>query len=95
MKDRLERLRKLTVASSQKEARHRLMTEIDKTVLDLTIACNTAMDRAVDVYRATASISTSFIGSLVDRRIKLSNSLKYLLRQIPRILTSDVSSSLV
>ncbi|KAL5971716.1 hypothetical protein TSMEX_000542 [Taenia solium] len=89
VKDRLDRLRNLAVSSSPKEAHHRLMVEIDEAVLDLTIASNMALDRAIDVYRATASISTSFIGSLVDRRIKLSNSLKYLLRQIPRILTSD------
>ncbi|VDK38298.1 unnamed protein product [Taenia asiatica] len=89
VKDRLDHLRNLAVSSSPKEAHHRLMVEIDEAVLDLTIACNMALDRAIDVYRATASISTSFIGSLVDRRIKLSNSLKYLLRQIPRILISD------
>ncbi|KAL5105845.1 hypothetical protein TcWFU_006638 [Taenia crassiceps] len=89
VKNRLEHLCNLAVSSSQREVLNRLLVEIDKAILDLTIACNTAMDRAIDVYRATASISTSFIGSLVDRRIKLSNSLKYLLRQIPRILTSD------
>ncbi|VDM19409.1 unnamed protein product [Hydatigera taeniaeformis] len=89
VKSRLERLRNQAVVSTSKEVRHQLMLEIDKAALDLTIACNTALDRALDVYRATASVSTSFIGSLVDRRIKLSNSLKYLLRQIPRILLSD------
>ncbi|CDS36544.1 conserved hypothetical protein [Echinococcus multilocularis] len=88
VRNRLESLRKLVATDSQNQTRHRLVLEIDKSMLDLIIASNIALDRALDVYRGTASVCTSFIGSLVDRRIKISNSLKYLLRQIPRVLIS-------
>ena len=71
---------------------YRLKIQIEEAIAELALACCKSMNRALILYHSTSSECTTFIGSLVDRRIKLTNSLKYLCRQIPSVLVTDVSA---
>lgn len=70
---------------------YRITAKIDDAVSELVAAGNKALERAFNVYQVASAECSSFIGSLVDRRIKISASIKFLIRQIPTVLHSEVS----
>ncbi|VDL59446.1 unnamed protein product [Hymenolepis diminuta] len=86
---RLQKLIELALSIQKELPQNRLKAEIDDAVEELVTASNKALQRACDVYQAASLEYNTFIGSLVDRRIKISASTKYLIKRIPVVLFSE------
>ncbi|KAM7532613.1 hypothetical protein Aperf_G00000131152 [Anoplocephala perfoliata] len=86
---RLENLNKLMHSIRNELPPCRIMAEVDDVAEELVAAGNKAIERAFSVYQVASNECTSVIGSLVDRRIKISASIKFLIRQIPTVLHSE------
>ncbi|KAM3174966.1 hypothetical protein ACTXT7_009474 [Hymenolepis weldensis] len=86
---RLQKLIELAFSIQRELPWNRLKAKIDDAVEELVTASNKALQRACDVYQAASLECNTFIGSLVDRRIKISASTKYLIKRIPVVLFSE------
>nr|CDS34237.2 hypothetical transcript [Hymenolepis microstoma] len=86
---RLEKLNKLALAIQNELPQNRLKREIDNAVVELFSASVKALQRACEVYQAASSECNAYIGFLVDKRIKISTSTRYLTKRIPFVFYSD------
>ncbi|VDO04066.1 unnamed protein product [Rodentolepis nana] len=80
---------KLALAVQNEQPWNRLRRELDNAVMELLSASHKALQRACDVYQVASAECNDFIGSLVDRRINISTSTRYLIKRMPFVLYSD------
>ena len=94
----MHRLEALSSQANTMRANHlhyKLKVQIEEAIAEIALAACKSMNRATNIYQSASNECTAYIGSLVDQRIKLSNSLKYLHRQIPTVLATDVGTLLI